>query len=121
MGNKINKIDETAESIKELKQKGVCPFCKELVAPEVVEKNRVGRDRCVCPNCKESVYLCRTPSCHDYAKWTESYDHQFCPACWDTIKKFGALAGTALGSIVATLVQSWALSKINETGTGKKR
>lgn len=115
MGNEINKIDETAETIKETKQKGICPFCNEVVAPVVMEKNRIGRDRCVCPNCKESVYECRTPSCHNYAKGTRTYDHELCVECEKSVKKAGVIIGSTLLGIAKIVFTAWATDKVSKS------
>jgi hypothetical protein len=78
---------------RETKQKGLCPFCEQIVAPVVVvEKNNIRRDRCECPSCKEAIYLCRVPGCHDFAKGTSTYDHEFCPACTDSVAEGGKTA-----------------------------
>ncbi|HHQ4570149.1 TPA: hypothetical protein ACSP3H_000992 [Aeromonas veronii] len=75
------------------KQKGKCPFCEKNVSAVVLEANTVRRDRCECPSCKESIYLCRIPGCHDYAKGTSVYDHELCPSCTDKINDISATAG----------------------------
>jgi hypothetical protein len=86
------------------KQAGTCPFCTKLVSALVVEHNTVRRDKCTCPECKQPIYVCRTPGCHDYAKGTETYDHEFCPDCTGKMAALGAEVGkTALkvGGLIA--------------------
>ena len=50
------------------KHQGGCPFCKGTVTPEVLEENTLRRDKCQCPECANTLYVCRTPGCHSYAK-----------------------------------------------------
>lgn len=78
------------------KQKGKCPFCLKMVAPEIVEKNTIRRDRCKCPECGEEIYLCRSPGCHDFAKGTSVYDHELCPSCTETASNTAAEVGKAV-------------------------
>lgn len=68
------------------KHLGVCPFCKELGRPVVLEENTMRRDKCMCANseCKETIYTCRTPGCDDYAKGGMIYDDELCPGCMRT-------------------------------------
>lgn len=75
------------------KQKGRCPFCEKTVAAVITEENTVRRDTCKCPSCHESIYLCRVPGCHDYAKGTSVYDHEFCASCTEKIADAAAVAG----------------------------
>jgi hypothetical protein len=79
------------------KQKGICPFCNKAVAAHVIQGNTVRRDKCKCPECGEFIYLCRTPGCHDYAKGTDTYDHELCPSCTATAGE----AAKGAGSFVA--------------------
>lgn len=103
---------------KTTKQKGSCPFCGEVVEPNVVEKNAgPRRDRCECPNCGESVYLCRMPACHNYAKWTENWDHEYCPACWGLLKSLAAKAGVVLVDLLPALLALYR----SEKGTRSSR
>lgn len=88
MAKSLNCAVAANESQRRTKQKGLCPFCLEEVSPEVVEENRLRRDKCLCPKCKEHIYLCRTPGCHNYAKGTEVYDHELCPACTKAAAEF---------------------------------
>lgn len=87
------------------KQKGKCPFCGENVAAVVMEENTVRRDRCKCPKCEEEVFVCRAPHCHNYAKGTKVYDHEFCPECTAIIQKAAEAVGDVglkvLGGILA--------------------
>lgn len=60
---------------------GICPFCEEKVRAVVTESNDLRRDKCRCEKCQETVYVCRTPACHNYAKGGKIYDDEFCPSC----------------------------------------
>src|SRR5215831_12960222 len=97
----------------EKKQKGKCPFCLNAVEPDVIEENTIRRDRCRCPECRETIYLCRSPGCHDYAKGTSVYDHELCPACTETVGSVAAEVGKAalkVGVAVATAIAMAAVS-----------
>lgn len=76
-----------------VKQKGVCPFCNNLIAAVICEQNTLRRDKCQCPSCEEAIYLCRVPGCNDYAKGTSVYDHEFCPSCTAKISDAASTAG----------------------------
>ena len=99
------------------KQKGKCPFCQKLVAPQIVEENTLRRDRCKCPECGEEIYLCRSPGCHDFAKGTSVYDHEFCPECTETISNTAAELGKAALKLAVTVGGAVAVAAIN----GKKK
>ena len=92
------------------KQKGTCPFCRELINATVVEENTVRRDKCECPSCKETIYTCRSPGCHDYAKGTDVYDHELCPTCTTTVAdaagSVGSLAGKAALVVVGAVASA---------------
>lgn len=95
------------------KQKGICPFCKENVAALIIDEHTIRRDRCLCPKCGESLYLCRNPACHHYAKGTKTYDHELCSSCAQAVgeatkgvasvavKVIATVATTALGAFVS--------------------
>src|SRR5271169_3187775 len=93
------------------KQKGACPFCSQSVEPTVVEENTLRRDKLRCPECGETVFLCRSPGCHHFAKGTTVYDHELCPSCTEaagnvageigkTVLKIGGAVATALATAV---------------------
>lgn len=87
----------------ETKQIGKCPFCEKVIEAVVVETNVLRRDRCKCPECAQPIYVCRSPGCHDYAKGTETYDHELCPACTETASSAGAEIGKAGLKLAATV------------------
>jgi len=60
---------------------GNCPFCDTNTRAMVVEENTFRRDMCRCDNCGETIYPCRTPGCHNYAKSGRIYDDELCPSC----------------------------------------
>jgi hypothetical protein len=101
------------------KQIGKCPFCQKQVQALVIEENTVRRDRCECPECREPLYVCRTPGCHDYAKGTATYDHEFCPDC--TTKMSGAAAEVGSAAIKAggVILAAWGSAKVASKGKGK--
>ena len=99
------------------KQKGKGPFGLKLVAPQIVEENTLRRDRCKCPECGEEIYLCRSPGCHDFAKGTSVYDHEFCPECTETISNTAAELGKAALKLAVTVGGAVAVAAIN----GKKK
>src|SRR5688500_17008543 len=80
-----------------LKQKGKCPFCSKSVQAIIFEENTVRRDKCRCPECDETIYICRVLGCHDYAKGTDIYDHELCPACTATAANVASSVGSATG------------------------
>ena len=96
------------------KQKGKCPFCSEMVAPEIVEENTIRRDRCKCPNpkCGEEIYLCRSPGCHDFAKGTSVYDHEFCPSCTETVSNTASEVGKAALKVAVTVGSAVAVAAL---------
>lgn len=96
------------------KQKGKCPFCENLVAPEIVEENTVRRDRCQCPDCKEEIYLCRSPGCHDFAKGTSVYDHELCPECTEIVSSGLATVGKAVLSLAGTVISGIILASVKK-------
>jgi ribosomal protein S27AE len=83
------------------KHLGKCPFCNESVRPRVIEENSVRRDICRCPECSNSILVCRTPGCQDYAKGGEIYDDEFCPEC--TKGAHTTLVGTVFALLLAKL------------------
>ena len=85
------------------KQKGRCPFCSKTVAAEIIEENTIRRDKCRCTECGETVYLCRSPGCHDYAKGTQVYDHELCPSCTSTAADTGSGVASTVGKVVGAV------------------
>ena len=83
------------------KPAGYCPFCRELVTPEIVEENTFRRDKCVCDNkeCKKTVYVCRTPGCDDFTKGGSIYDDELCPGCTKNVST--TLGGALLLTLFA--------------------
>ncbi|WP_220731368.1 hypothetical protein, partial [Salmonella enterica] len=71
----------------ERKHKGKCPFCNSEMAPEVIEKNTIRRDKCKCTTCGEIIYKCRNIFCNDYAKGGLLYDDELCPPCGEGLLK----------------------------------
>lgn len=63
------------------KPRGECPFCLEIMQPNILEVNVLRRDKCECPLCYEIVYICRMPSCNNYAKGGDYYDDELCLDC----------------------------------------
>lgn len=103
------------------KQKGKCPFCSSVISAVVDESNTFRRDKCRCPSCNEVIYVCRSPGCHDYAKGTESWDHELCPECTSkldgaisTVSKYVLDAGKA---IAVDFVKSKSTKTRNTTKT----
>lgn len=86
------------------KQKGKCPFCDKSVQALVEEENVIRRDRCKCPECGETIYLCRTPGCHDYAKGTKVYDHELCPSCTSTVSETTSSVASTAGKAAVVIV-----------------
>jgi hypothetical protein len=99
------------------KQAGKCPFCEKTVKAEIVEENMLRRDKCKCPECEETIYLCRSPGCHDYAKGTSVYDHEFCPECTSVASAIGAEVGSATLKVVGAIASAVILAAIS----GKKK
>ncbi len=100
----------------ETKQAGKCPFCEKNVRAVLVEANKLRRDKCKCPECEEFVFLCRSPGCHDYAKGTTAYDHEFCPSCTDTLAKVGGEVASGASKVAVAVAISVITSKV----AGKK-
>lgn len=101
----------------ETKQKGKCPFCEKVVAAEIVEKQFLlspRRDKCRCPECGETIYVCRTPSCHDYAKGTTVYDHELCPSCSGSLSEGVGMVVKGAGAVAATVVAAVIVNKIEK-------
>jgi ribosomal protein S27AE len=101
------------------KQKGICPFCGNNVAAEIIEENTIRRDRCKCPECGETVFLCRTPGCHDFAKGTQVYDHELCPSCTSTVADAGSGVAATVGKVVGAVAIA-ALSAVAVAAVKKK-
>ena len=78
---------------------GTCSYCKEQVQAEIIESNNLRRDRCECTNCHSTVYVCRSPGCHNFALGGEFYDHELCFAC--TAATIGV--ASTVGVVVATV------------------
>ena len=90
------------------KHSGECPYCRNTVKPNILEKNSIRRDLCECPDCLEKILVCRTPGCSCYAKGGENYDDELCPSCTEgltsgagEVVKYGLMAAAA---VVATAV-----------------
>ncbi len=100
------------------KQKGICPFCSKNVAAEIIEENTIRRDRCKCPECGETVFLCRTPGCHDFAKGTQVYDHELCPSCTGTVADAGSgvasIIGKVAGAVAIAALSAMAVAAVKE-------
>lgn len=96
------------------KQKGKCPFCSEFIAPNIIEENILRRDHCKCPACGENIYLCRSPGCHNFAKGTSVYDHEFCPECTDAISNTTSELGKAVLKIAVTVGSAVAIAALTD-------
>lgn len=59
----------------------------------MVKENTFRRDKCQCPKCSAFIYLCRTPGCHDFAKGTKDYDHEFFLECTVSLNDAGREIG----------------------------
>lgn len=87
------------------KHKGTCPFCKIEVVPYVTQENYFRRDECQCPECMETIYICRTPGCENYAKGGHLYDDELCPSCTASVGGgLGGLGALALGAVITTII-----------------
>lgn len=87
------------------KHKGMCPFCKNEVVPDVIQENYLRRDKCECPECKRIIYVCRTPGCENYTKGGAIYDDELCPSCTSGLGGNVASLGTlAIGAVITALV-----------------
>jgi MinD superfamily P-loop ATPase len=86
-----------------LKHLGECPFCKQSVRAQVVEKNILRRDKCACPSCGGTLYVCRAPACDNYAKGGDIYDDEFCPGCTSGT---GTLVTGVAATVAAVLIAS---------------
>ncbi len=84
---------------------GKCPFCGEMVRAVVVEENTIRRDVCECPECGESILVCRSSGCQDFAKGGSIYDDDFCPGCQSGIRNGVKDVGTVVfGAVLVGLV-----------------
>lgn len=63
------------------KPEGLCPHCKKMVEPVILEENFIRRDKCQCPQCQAIVYPCRLLSCSNFALGRNNYDDELCPDC----------------------------------------
>ena len=89
------------------KHSGTCPFCKNTVRATVIEENVIRRDKCSCPECQETIYICRSPGCENYAKGGDVYDDELCPACTNGVTGSGStLLMVGLGAAITALVGS---------------
>ena len=104
----------------ETKQAGKCPFCEKNVRAVVVEENKIRRDKCKCPECDEIVFICRTPSCHDYAKGTSVYDHELCPSCSDAAASAGKSVASGAGKVVVAAATVAVSAVVAAAVNGKK-
>jgi hypothetical protein len=78
---------------------------------QVVEENILRRDKCVCPSCAETIYVCRTPGCDNYAKGGDLYDHELCPECTRAVGNVGMVAATAAAALIGTAAAAAILPK----------
>lgn len=84
------------------KHTGTCPHCRKIVSPRIVSQNLLKRDTCECTSCQGVVYACLTPGCGHYAKGSESYDAEFCPACANSLSEtVASVAQSILATIAA--------------------
>ena len=84
------------------KHPGTCPHCRKIVSPRILGENFLRRDKCECTSCQGVVYACRTPGCGHYAKGSESYDAEFCPACANSLSEtVASVAQSILATIAA--------------------
>lgn len=81
---------------------GKCPFCENKMIPEVIEHNSLRRDQCKCTECENIIYICRAPSCKNYAKGSKYYDEEFCPDC--TARVLGAGGGIVNAGVKSVMV-----------------
>lgn len=95
---------------------GECPFCRKMVRAYVIEENYLRRDKCNCPECHETVYVCRRPGCHNYAKGGTFWDDELCPSC---TSGFVDYASNEAASKVVTLIGT-ALTALFISKSGKK-
>ena len=94
------------------KHAGTCPFCKEIVNPITIEENAIRRDKCKCPSCSETIYVCRTPGCDDYAKSGNVYDDELCPECTRSITANSGDLIKGVLVLTASAVATVALGKV---------
>lgn len=90
------------EKIKLKKESGCCPFCGAFVAPQILEENRLKRDKCRCLNCNSTIYLCIAPGCNNYTKSGVVWDDWFCPSC---TKYLSTSVMASIAAIAATKMQ----------------
>jgi hypothetical protein len=89
------------------KQPGICPFCKETQLPVVVVENIFRRDKCECSSCKETIYVCRSPGCENFAKGGDVYDDELCPECTRGVVSNSAMVVvTVAGTLLAGLASA---------------
>lgn len=93
------------------KHSGICPFCKEVVTAEVIEENTIRRDKCQCPSCHNTIFVCRTPGCDNYAKGGDIYDDELCPDCTSGVTKAGGVIVLAALTAVATTAAENSMKK----------
>lgn len=96
------------------KHLGLCPFCKGMISPVVVEQNGVRRDICKCPECEGSVLVCRSPGCDNYAKGGNLYDEELCPECTRSVTTTGGALLMTVATTALSILTVAAMSNKDE-------
>lgn len=97
------------------KHKGMCPFCKEVVVPSVLEENTVRRDKCLCPSCQNVIYVCRAPGCDNFARGGDIYDDELCPECLKGASSTAGTIVTTVGLAVLTAIATAVVTKSDDS------
>lgn len=91
---------------------GKCPFCENKMIPEVIEHNSLRRDKCKCTECGNIIYICRAPSCKNYAKGSKFYDEEFCPDCIASFFSAGSGIANAGAKAAMSVVAGFVVKQI---------
>ncbi len=92
---------------------GACPHCRKMVTPRILGEKFLRRDKCECIECKGIVCACRAPGCGHFAKGSESYDNELCPACASSLADSVASVAQSILATIAAGAASRAVGKFS--------
>lgn len=103
------------------KHPGICSNCRKQITPHILEQNYVIRDVCRCPNCQESILVCRTPGCDNYAKGGDIYDDELCFECIKSASEVLTTTAKAVATGLATVASGLAVNYVKDMVDGSEK